>query len=116
MPPFKPSRVVSEQFFERRDPTSCRRLDAPVQVHLDQPGTENRQRRVRELFPRTAFFWWSGQTQVNGRGSLMAYMPGESEHSGWYVESSRDGGWHDTDRLCISASELDVLVAEGLAR
>jgi len=109
LPPFKPSRVVSERCFERRDGSDWYQVADPAPVHLDQPGTKNQWRRVRELFPDTAFFWWSGGSRTNGRGSLMAYLPGACAHSGWYVESCRDHGWRESDRLLITAQELDAM-------
>jgi len=109
LPPFKPSRVESERLFERRDGSHWHQVTAPAQVHLNQPGTKNQWRHVRELFPETAFFWWSGGSRVNGRGSLMAYLPGACAHSGWYAEGCREHGWRESDRLLISAQELDAL-------
>ena len=34
--------------------------------------------------PAAALFWFSGDTQAMGRGSLMAYIPVEAEHWPWF--------------------------------
>lgn len=111
LPPFKPSRVISERFYEREPQASWRRTDASGPLHLDQPSSRNQHRRIHSMFPATAFFWWSGQSQSSSKGSLMAYLPGDQEHFGWYVESAGDGGWRDIDLLCITASELDSIAS-----
>ena len=113
VPPFKPSRILSEQRWEPTTSGSWERADSQGRVHVEQSSTENERRLVRELFPQTALYWWSGRTRSNGKGALMAYLPGERDHFGWYVEISRNGSWRDTDLLCITASELESFTRLG---
>jgi hypothetical protein len=109
VPPFKPSRIVAEQGY--RVTPEWTPLEAPRPVHLDQPSGDNFQRLVHEAFPETALFWWSGRSKTNGRGVLMAYLPGERKHRGFFLELRADHGWRETHRLGISERELALLLS-----
>lgn len=96
VPPFIPKRIVKQHTFELPgDSQEIRR------VHRYQPSEHNRRNRLEKLVPGTALFWWSGGSALNGRGSVMAYLPGETGYRGWYAGfkrvESRRGVIHQTD-------------------
>ena len=106
VPPFKPSRVVSEQYFVKSTSQYEQKpLPSPIHVNLDDMA-RNEKRKMRLLYPDTAFFWWSGESLRNTRASLMAYLPTLSEHVGWYVAFKRDIEWKTTILKGIDQSEL----------
>lgn len=113
VPPFKPSRVVSEQFFAKDGGSGEFVLTASSPVHIDQFGGANDLRRVYKLYPESALFWWSGRSQANGRGALMAYVPFKYEHYNWYLEMSASLAWRESRFIRITAEELNVQIRNG---
>jgi len=106
IPPFVPARVVSEAYYERSD-DGLVRATAPLQLHINQSSSQNAPRRLRELCPRAALLWWTGETLRSGRGTLMAYLPGETAHFAWYAEFKRTDRWNYGLTRRISSAELD---------
>lgn len=94
LPPFVPNRVVCERHFVA-DPQSREYevVDSAPLLHRRQWSAENFQRFVAKIAPATAIFWYSGNSERNGRGSLMAYLPTPDEHDAWYAELVRSGKW-----------------------
>ena len=99
VPPFKPSRVRSEQYLVLEGGSHWTRKVAVRPVHLAQPSEENRHRRIHELFPRSALFWWSASSKMDGRGALMAYVPTEGYHGSWYAQFYAQQDWRESGRI-----------------
>lgn len=66
----------------------------------------NAKRKTRILYPKSALFWWSGNSLKNGRGSLMAYIPTQNTHLGWYVGHKYDAEWKTGILKGITQKEL----------
>lgn len=106
VPPFKPSRVVSEEYFVRIS-QKYEQLNPQIPVHLNLEYMElNAKRKTRILYPKSALFWWSGNSLKNGRGSLMAYIPTQNTHLGWYVGHKYDAEWKTGILKGITQKEL----------
>jgi hypothetical protein len=93
VPPFVPGRVRSQSFYRHADSARYQRADSPLQLHVEQPGSENARRLMSTLCPAAAAFWWSGDTRRNRRGCLMAYLPSQGDHIGWYAEYRLTDRW-----------------------
>lgn len=109
LPPFVSNRLtrqwrlVSDSATEGYQPT-----DLGAGIHHRGWAAENLQRRVKQLAPTCALFWFSGSTAETGRGSLMAYIPvaQEDDHWAWYLAFEREGGWEVVRRKNIHEYEL----------
>ncbi|MBK7075932.1 MAG: hypothetical protein IPH44_26925 [Myxococcales bacterium] len=114
VPPFVPSRVIAHQCLVRERGGAYVPLPRPPELHRRQPSAANRDRTLAALFPDAALCWWSGGTRSSGRGSLMAYLPGEGGHTAWYAELARGatGAWRVTRTVGVGAAEL---IADGAA-
>lgn len=91
LPPFVPSRVVSEvchDISQGKSGDGQLRPDKPV--HLRQASAENLRRFVDRFDSGAAFFWYSGSTAYLGKGCLMAYVPECDGYRTWYVEIHAD--------------------------
>ncbi len=111
VPPFVPSRVVSESRFVRDSDTAS--FDAAAldqSVHVPQSSPENKSRRLSLVFPNTALFWWCGRSAPNARGALMCYLPTQGGHTGWYAGYRREGGWSESDSVLVTEAELSRFV------
>jgi len=108
LPPFVPSRVVNSVYMKRNEDKGAYRASEPPRMHLHrwQPSTKNFQRRVDEIAPEGAFFWYTGATAREGRGALMAYLPVGGEHWPWYIEYARQSEWERIRVIGVSAQEL----------
>lgn len=108
IPPFVPSRVLAQQSFVRADGDTYYPLRRARALHVRQPSQANERRRVAIVAPDAALFWWSAATQPSGRGSLLAYFPGDGGHTGWYAEIARDPSatWRVSRNVGIGAPAL----------
>ncbi len=102
LPPFVPSRVLSQQrFFEEGARHRPRQ-----RLALWQRSGENLQRYADIVVHDASVFWYSGSTAENGRGSLMAYVLTSEGHWPWYVGVRRTGAWRVVEAVGISRREL----------
>lgn len=94
IPPFKPSRIISERRFVRGQEQWVWR--GPV-IHRDQTSSANLDRELADIADDALFVWFSGNTLANGRGSvLVASTPG-TQRDVWYVGAERNNrGWRLT--------------------
>ena len=105
LPPFVPSRVVSQSRFlwEGARPGPQQRL------HLWQRSSENFHRYADILVREASAFWYSGATKENNRASFMAYVLTPEGHWPWYIGLRKKELWHVVEALGISRSELDLI-------
>jgi hypothetical protein len=109
LPPFIPSRVVSQRrFFEvGTEPGRRKRL------HLWQRSGENLQRYTEIVLAGAHAFWYSGRSASNDRASFMAYVSTPDGHWPWYVGLQRNEKWRVVDCVGIGAPELEEFLRRG---
>lgn len=113
LPPFVPSRVVSQHHYREEAPGFFALSDRKSPLHLSQASSDNRKRLVARIAPGTALVWVSGKTAENGRGSFMAYLPTSEGHSPWYADFIEKDGWQARILRGISRQELTNLERQG---
>jgi hypothetical protein len=106
VPPFVPARVRAQDFFVRDASGAYVSKRAPQELHVEQTSEDNMRRLMSIVCPEAAVLWWSGETRRNRRGSLMAYLPTDEGHAGWYAEFRRGDAWTVAKTCCTSAHEL----------
>jgi hypothetical protein len=73
LPPFVPSRVLSEICY-KRSAGGCE-LSPSKRLHITQESSTNLHRPIARLLPLgTILFWISSESQQQGRGALMVYL------------------------------------------
>jgi hypothetical protein len=102
LPPFVPSRVVSQQRFLSPNARSTRSRT----LHVRQHSEENLTRYADVMIHDATVFWYSSSTVENSRGSLMAYVLTPEGHWPWYVGLRRTGSWRVVEAVGISRGEL----------
>ncbi len=75
LPPFVPSRVLSESYFVREKGGAFSSAVAPFTIHVRQASSANLRRHVARLAADTAFFWLSCASASDQRAALMMYHP-----------------------------------------
>ena len=107
IPPFVSNRVVQQWRYEHDElGDGYHLIDNGRDIHRQGSSAANLQRRVRQIVPASALFWFSGNTSVNGRGSLMAYLPVEHDHWPWFLAFVRNGDWKINRRKDIHQNEV----------
>jgi hypothetical protein len=72
VPPFVPHRVVAERVFAGPDYDET---VARQPLHIECASMMALTRRIADVDKEAAFVWFSGQSEVRGRGSIMVYLP-----------------------------------------
>ena len=110
LPPFIPSRVVSQRrFFE-----AGTRVEPRKRLHVWQRSGENLQRYTEVVLQSSHAFWYSGRSTSNGRGSFMAYVSMPDGHWPWYVSLRRGEKWRVVDCIGIGIPELETFTRRGV--
>lgn len=92
VPPFHPSRVLSERHFQYND-SELFEISPARPLHISQTSIANLTRRVSDISSSGVFVWYSHVTSESDRASLMLYTSGPSETSGWYAGFVRKDQW-----------------------
>jgi hypothetical protein len=93
LPPFVANRVVRRWHYRRDEVGDGYRVQvSPPDVHHRGWTARNLQRRVRQVVPDSALFWFSGNTAATGRGSLMAYAPVDPDLWPWSPDPEGPAG------------------------
>jgi hypothetical protein len=72
VPPFVPHRVVAERVFAGPDYDET---VARQPLHIECASMLALTRRIADVDKEAAFVWFSGQSEVQKRGSIMVYQP-----------------------------------------
>jgi hypothetical protein len=103
IPPFIPSRIVSQLRFTGESLANERN----ERVHVYQRSGENLHRRIKRVLPPSStLFWYSDRSRENGRGSLMAYVWNGDEYWPWYIGVECSTSWKITD--CVGMTKAQV--------
>ena len=87
LPPFVPSRVVAEAYYElSADESRYEQLVSRTPVHVRQASSDNLNRFVDRVDNGATFLWYSGATEDVGKGCVMAYLPVVVDYTCWYAE------------------------------
>ena len=84
IPPFKPSRIVSERRFLRQDGGGFKEVPVVRSLHRNQTSVANLNRQLTDVASDALFMWFSGGTLANGRGSVLVAYPVDQKDA-WYV-------------------------------
>jgi hypothetical protein len=102
LPPFIPSRVVSQFRFWREGFHPGRQRG----LHVYQRSGENLQRYVEVVVHDSNIFWYSGNSLKHDRASFMAYVSTPDGHWPWYVGLQRTENWRVVEAVGIGTPEL----------
>lgn len=124
VPPFVPHRVVAERVFAGPDYDET---VAMPPLHIECASMLALKRRIADVDKEAAFVWFSGQSEVQKRGSVMVYLPiastpttshrRERRRSGaFYVGlSEHEMGWEPAMLRGIALGEVAYLEECGRA-
>jgi hypothetical protein len=110
IPPFVPNRVLTQR---RYSAPLYEEVDSGRPVHVDATSGQAMARYVASVEPETALIWYSGESQIAKRGSVMAYVPAEGGYIAWYASWVNEADWKMVEVEGISRVELDFVREKG---
>jgi hypothetical protein len=107
-PPFAPTRVLKECHFVQESSGSYVLAQEARIVHgrTRQQSTKNLQRRIGDFSSSALFVWFSSNSQVSGRGSLMVYRSNDSDVTSWYASFDAAHDWRPSRVKGIALGQL----------
>jgi len=109
VPPFNPNRVLSELFF-RIEPTHNKLFEK--NLYKKKESNENIHNRISAYTKNGMFVWYSSNTEINQKGSLMIYIVQDDNIKTFYVSFVNSNGWKINQTKDISATELENILSE----
>lgn len=103
VPPFHPNRVIYERYF-RKVPVENKMFE--YELHKDISSNDNIHNRIDRYTSNGLFVWFSANSIINQRGSLMVYRVQENEIQTWYATFERKEEWQLTKSKGIGLNEL----------
>src|SRR5690348_3078703 len=102
LPPFEPSRVMSQACFRKHTSGSFGYEPCPSNpLHISSS-----QRSLAEICLSGAFVWYSFVGNSSDRGCVMVYLNKEGKGAAWYASFVRSPNWHINKVKGISKREL----------
>jgi hypothetical protein len=93
VPPFHPSRILSERYFRFSPDLGLYAECSAKPLHINQASAENLRRSIRDISSSGIFVWYSHVSKDSGRASLMLYIVAAGDASGWYAGFARKDEW-----------------------
>ena len=111
IPPFVPERVLSQRRFVA---PAFDEIDAGEPIHKHVPSRTALRRKIAVEAPGQAIIWYSGNSEVNGRGALMAYIPFDDSYWPWFVDIKKADARRITEIRGIEPDEFwDLTQGQG---
>src|SRR5579862_2606045 len=104
IPPFVPHRVLWERRFVGPDyhQKSIKNI-----VHVNTESQLAQLRHVGDVAPNASLIWFSGGSQRNQRGALMAYLLNADSYWSWYTGWQERSGWKIVEAQGITHEAFD---------
>ena len=107
LPPFHPSRVISQLHFRLSEQESLfYEASSSKPLHVLQPSRDNLQRVLNQVTSSGILAWYSGATQRSDRASLMVYIVEGEQVRTWYASFRKGKVWKLERTMGISRTEL----------
>ncbi len=107
IPPFVPNRVISQRRFSAPEFVE---IESGKPVHINIESSQAGLRRTVDVARGAAVLWYSGNSELSGRGAIMAHVPVEGAYSAWYTGWAKRKTWELILRKEISAQEIAALI------
>ncbi len=112
IPPFVQNRITTQSLFQRTDDQKYSYSGEGPQIYHQGKSSENFNNHLETNILETALFWVSGNSAINGRGSIMGYVPVKDKYWGWYLELSQLLNWNISKQIGIHNHEIEMLTKQ----
>lgn len=112
LPPFSPSRVIEEYYFQREVTGVYRAREPLIYLHQKElaPSSQNLHKRIVDRFDSAVLVWFSSNTKQNLRGSVMIYEVKEREVNPWYAGFAKEEQWRVLQTKGIPIDQVQSLI------
>ncbi len=115
IPAFNPNRVLEETFYKRENNSFIERES--VKLHNRKYSGDNLQNFIDRISEFGMFVWYSGNTNILDKASLMIYrtnqeskLESKSHINDWYVSFQKNPLWKLYKTIGISQNEFSILL------
>lgn len=109
IPPFHPNRVDSCDYY-RLDNAIYKKQTPYKTLHIIQASTDNFKRKIADYTDNGLFIWFSGNSKINNKGTLMGYLVQDKNCYTFYISLTGEKNWSVNKTKGISAKEvLEIL-------
>jgi hypothetical protein len=105
--PFNPNRVIYSKFFYKQ-PTGNKNIQK--KIHKYRISNDNIHNRIEKYTSDGLTLWFSSNTILNQRGSLMVYRVQDDQVNSWYATIENKNGWDITMAKGIGINELKAYI------
>ncbi len=117
-PPFTPNRVLAEYNFWRDERGEYLPSLQALLVHDRKlaRSADNLHQRVTDFTTSALFLWFSSNTKLNSRGSIMVFEVKDLEVHTWYMGLSQDDDWKVAQTKGIAREQAVELIRQDVFR
>lgn len=109
VPPFNPNRVLQEIFYRIKQ-TDNRIFEESL--HKAKSSNDNIHNRIANYTKNGMFIWYSSNTKINQKGSLMIYRVKENLVETCYASFENINGWKIKQTKNIATNELTSFLSD----
>jgi hypothetical protein len=110
IPPFHPNRVVRFDYYVNNKFGYVKK-EISKPLHIIQVSSDNLRRNIGSITNNGLFIWYSGNSKLNNRGSIMIYYVHDKECDTFYVSLVSDKGWNVQKRQSALTKEIHELLS-----
>jgi hypothetical protein len=110
VPPFNPNRILSETYVirDRSENNSLEKFS----LHKKTNSQNNLQNRIFNYSQNGIFVWYSSNSEINKRGSLMVYRVQGKTIETFYASLVQDHKWRIIQSKGIGLNELNAYIKD----
>ncbi len=113
VPPFHPNRVEVCDFHKKTESKYEKTLIANP-LHIFQESSRNTRRKITDFSENGLFIWFSGNTLINGKGSLMGYFVSGIDYFTFYLTLTKPKDWKADKAIDLTINEVKKMIAAKL--
>ncbi len=92
IPPFHPNRVKRTNFYKKQDDIYFK-SDVQSPLHIYQTSSDNLKRKIIDVTTDGLLIWYSGNSELNGVGSIMTYLVKDGECETSFITLKKEKEW-----------------------
>lgn len=106
IPPFVPHRILWERRYAAPEYEQV-----PIRsiIHVSVAADRARVRFVHEVAPNSSLVWYSGASNSNKRGAIMAYVRVDGSYWPWYLGWEQQKVWKIVKAVGVTADEISEI-------
>ena len=114
IPPFHPNRVETSDFYKMTAEKYVKNENTKP-LHIYQESKSNLKRKISDFTDDGIFVWYSGNSKINGVGTIMCYHVKNSECRAFFITLTERKDWNVSQTKGILMKEIQSILDEQIA-